>query len=119
MATAVDFVERVNQIDGVAGCLLVNSDGTLLGKTLDNPEVYSTLLQVTSGLSGEIMSNVGFSYCRYISFNRFNMQNFYVFPIDKFLLGVVQQADCSVSAMLERVYQLIGKVSTSEAGNIS
>ena len=119
MATAVDFVDRVNQINGVAGCVLVKNDGTLLGKTLDDSEVYSTLLQVTSGLSGDIMSNVGFSYCRYVSFNRPNMQNFYVFPIEKYLLGVVQQPDCSVAAMLEKVYHLIGRVSTREGGSIS
>jgi hypothetical protein len=119
MASAIDFVERINQIDGVAGCLLVKSDGVLLGKTLDDSEVFSTLLQVTSGLSDEIMSNVGFSYCRYICFSRLNMQNFYVFPIDTYLLGVVQQADCSISVMLERIYQLIGRVSTSGGESIS
>jgi len=119
MANAKDFVERINQIDGVAGCLLVKGDGGLLGNTLADPEAFSTLLQVTSGLSREIMKNVGFSYCRYISFNRLNLQDFYVFPIGKYLLGVVQQSDCSVSAMLERVYQLIGRVSTNGTESIS
>ncbi|WP_321369128.1 hypothetical protein [uncultured Desulfuromusa sp.] len=119
MATAIDFVERVHQVDGVAGCVLVKDDGKLLGNTLDDSEVYSTLLQVTSGISGDIMSNVGFSYCRYICFNRHNMQNFYVFPIDNYLLGVVQEANCSVSPMLDRVYQLVGRVSTGGPGNMS
>jgi hypothetical protein len=119
MASAKDFVDRIDQIDGVAGCVLVKEDGMLLGKTLDDSEVYSTLLQVTSGLSADIMTNVGFSYCRYVSFTRLNMQNFYVFPIDKYLLGIVQQADCSASAMLDRVYHLIGRVSTRGKESIS
>ena len=118
MASAIDFVERIHQIDGVAGCLLVKSDGALLGKTVDDADVFSTLLQVTSALSTEIMSNVGLSYCRYVCFSRLNMQNFYVFPIDKYLLGVVQQADCSISVMLERIYQLIGRVATSGAEGV-
>ena len=119
MATAKDFVGRINQIDGVAGCVLIKDDGVLLGQTLDDPEVYSTLLQVSAGLSNEIMDKVGFSYCRYLSFNRINNQNFYVFPIDNYLLGIVQQADCSVAAMLEIVNQLIGRVSTGGAGTVS
>ena len=119
MATAKEFVDRINQIDGVAGCLLVRNDGTALGQTLDDQEVYSTLLQISSRLFGEIMNNVGFSHCRYLCFNRLNMQHFYVLPIEKYLLGVVQQADCSVATMLERVYQLIGRVSTSGAVTVS
>jgi len=111
MATAKEFVDRINQIDGVAGCLLIKDDGMLLGQTLDDSEVYSTLLQISAGLSADIMNKIGFSYCRYLSFNRNNNQNFYVFPIENYLLGIVQQADCSVAVMLDIVYQLIGRVS--------
>ncbi|SEA00293.1 hypothetical protein SAMN05660420_01029 [Desulfuromusa kysingii] len=119
MATAVDFVERINQIEGVSGCVLVKDDGTLLGNTLGDTEDYSGLLQVTSGLSADIMNNVGFSYCRYICFNRDNMQNFYVFPIANYLLGIVQQTDCSVARMLDKVYHLVSRVSTGGAGSHS
>ncbi len=119
MASATDFVNRISQIEGVAGCLLVRGDGALLGKTIDDPEVYTALLQVSSSLSDEIMGHVGFSYCRHICFSRLNMQNFYVFPIDKYLLGVVQQPNCSIAVMLESVYQLIGRVSTREAESAS
>lgn len=119
MATAKDFVDRISQIDGVAGCLLVRDDGLVLGQTLDDPEVYSTLMQISSGLSENIMSNVGFSHCQYLSFNRTNMQNFYIFPIDKYLLGVVQQENSSLSFLLEKVFQLIGRVSTGGSGPIS
>ena len=111
MATAKEFIARINQIDGVADCLLIKDDGVLLGQTLDDPEVYSTLMQISAGLSIDIMDKIGFSYCRYISFNRTNNQRFYIFPIENYLLGIVQQADCSVDVMLEIVYQLIGRVS--------
>ena len=119
MATAKDFVDRINQIDGVAGCLLIKDDGVQYGQTLDDPEAYSALMQISSGLSADIMDKIGFSYCHHLSFNRINNQNFYVFPIDNYLLGIVQQADCSVTAMLEIVYQLIGRVSTSGAKTAS
>ncbi|MEA3544422.1 MAG: roadblock/LC7 domain-containing protein [Thermodesulfobacteriota bacterium] len=113
MATAKDFIGRIHQIEGVAGCLLINNNGVSLGQTLDDTEVYSTLMQISAGLSADIMNKIGSSCCRYVSFNRTNNQNFYVFPIDNYLLGIVQRENCSVAAMLEAVYQLINRVSTS------
>jgi len=115
MATEKDFVERINRIDGIAGCLLMKNDGALLAQTMEDSEVYSPLLQISSGLSNDIMSSAGFSYCRYLSFNRSNEQTFHIFPIEKYLLGVIQQTDCSVNDMLEEVFYLIGKVSTNGA----
>ncbi|MCK5912534.1 MAG: roadblock/LC7 domain-containing protein [Desulfuromusa sp.] len=115
MATAKDFVGRINQIDGVAGCLLIKNDGVLFGQTVDDAEVYSALLQISNSLSADIMEKIGFSYCRHISFSRTNNQNFYVFPIDNYLLGIVQKSDCSVAPMLETVYRFINRVATGRS----
>jgi len=111
MATAKDFVERINRIAGVAGCLLVRNDGQVI--------IDSALLQISSGLARDIMTNVGFSHCHYISFNRVNNQTFYIFPIEKYLLGITQQADCSVADMLDQVSRLVGKVSTNGAKTVA
>ena len=119
MATAKDFVERINRIAGVAGCLLVRNDGQVISQTVDDNEVDSDLLQISSGLARDIMTNVGFSHCHYISFNRVNNQTFYIFPIEKYLLGVTQQADCSVADMLDQVSRLVGKVSTNGAKTVA
>jgi hypothetical protein len=118
MATAGEFVTQINKIDGVSGCLLVRNDGVLLGQTIDDPEIYSTLLLISGGLSREIMENTGFSYCRHLSFSRSRKRNFYVFPIDKYLLGVVQRTDSYVPDMLEAVYRLIGRVSTDNSADL-
>lgn len=112
MANAKDFVERVGQIEGVAGCLLTKKDGVLLGQSLNDPEVYAALMQISAGQAFEIMDKIGFSYCRHICFNRKNNLHFYVFPIDNFLLGVVQNSDCDVSEMLDAIYLLISRVRT-------
>lgn len=115
MATAKDFISRVSHVDGVAGCLLIRDDGVLLGQTLEDPEVYSTLMQISGGLAHDIMNKIGFSYCRHLSFSRVNNRHFYLFPIDKYLLGIVQRTDCYVPDMLEAVYRLIGRVSTRQS----
>ncbi len=90
MATAKDFVDRVNQIEGIAGCVLIRNDGVQIAKTLDDQENYVPLLQTGSNLANDIMESIGFSYCRYLSFDRENMENLYVFPVDNYLLGIPQ-----------------------------
>ncbi len=113
MATARDFVTRIDRVDGVAGCLLIKADGGLLGQTVEDPETYTTLMQIGAGQALEIMDKIGFSYCRHLCFNRLNNRHFYVFPIDGYLLGVVQRSNCYVPDMLDEVYRLIGRVSTA------
>ena len=44
MATANVFVERVEQVEGVEGCILISLEGATLGCTLADPDRYSALM---------------------------------------------------------------------------
>lgn len=111
MATAKDFVARISQIDGIAGCLLVKKDGVVLGKTVQAQEPYAALMIEAEQQAVEIMNSIGFIYCRHLCFNRENGCHFYLFPIDNYLLGVIQRIDCDVPEMLDSVYNLVSRVS--------
>lgn len=112
MATAKEFVDRISNIEGVSGCLLVREDGEILGRSLEDPDLYTSLM-IHGGISARgIMDKVGFSYCRYLSFNREGKEHFHLFPIDKFYLGVIQTSECYVPDMLQAVLRLIGRVTT-------
>ena len=113
MATAKDFITRVDQIDGVNGCLLIRANGSCIGQTLEDIDAYTVLIQDSVKLSDDIMEKNGFSFCRNISFRRGDNGSFYVFPIKNYFLGVLLDADCSKSTILERVYQLINRVSVA------
>jgi len=113
MATAKDFVARIDQIDGVNGCLLIKDGGSCLGQTLDNIDAYADLIQDSVKLANDIMEKNGFSFCRNICFQRGDNGSFYIFPIRNYFLGVLLDADCSRSTILERVYQLINRVSVA------
>ncbi|MCK4503844.1 MAG: hypothetical protein KAU22_12485 [Desulfuromonadales bacterium] len=119
MANAKDFVDRVSQINGIAGCVLIRKDGTQIAQTLANPKKYSALMQTSNVLSVDIMESMGFGYCCYVSFAQENMDEFYVFSIDNYLLGVVKMSECSLATMLDMVYQLIGRVSTGNTEGVS
>ena len=112
MATAKDFVARISKVAGVSGCLLIRRDGTLVGRAIDDPENYTILMQISGGLAHDIQDNIGASSCRSVNFGRQGEDNFYVFPIDNYLLGVVPQPGAERIAMLDEVYRLIGRVTT-------
>jgi len=112
MATAKDFITHVDRIHGVSGSLLVRADGALLGQSLEDPELYSTLLGVSGATLAGVKGSVDFGCCRQLSFNRENQQGFHVFPIGRYLLGVLQSADCREPEMFAAVQRLIGRVST-------
>lgn len=115
MATAKDFVVRVSKVSGVSGCLLIKRDGTLVGRAIDDPENYTILMQISGGLAHDIQENIGASNCCSVNFGCQGEDNFYVFPIDNYLLGVVAQAGTEQSAMLEEVYRLVGRVTTGSS----
>lgn len=110
MATAKEFVAHVAKINGVSGCLLVRNDGALLGQNLDDPERYSALLLLAAGLATEIQDKAGFSHCRHISFNCTGQDHFHIFPIDRYLLGIVQNDNNP--GTINAVYRLTSRVST-------
>ena len=112
MATAKEFVARISEVDGVAGCVLVREDGEILGCNLEDPDLYASLMILGGTSACGIMDKVGFSYCRHLSFNRNGKQHFNLFPIGKFYLGVIQAPDCYIPDMLQGVLRLIGRVTT-------
>lgn len=114
MATAKDFVARVSKVSGVSGCLLIKQDGTLVGRAIEDPENYTILMQISGSLSQDIRDYIGASNCRCVNFGCLGESHFFVFPIDHYLLGVVAQSQEDQGAMLDEIYRLIGRVTTSQ-----
>lgn len=115
MANAKDFVTNIIQINGVAECLLIRNDGVLLARANVDSRNYSSLMIASEEAISGIMKTSGFGNCRHLSFNRESEQHFYIFPIDKYLLGVKQSSNCSIPDMLKAIYSLIDRVSTGKS----
>ncbi len=114
MATAQDFISKINQINGVDSCLLVKNDGTRIGNTCraDDPEIFADLMLISNTLADDITAKTGFSRCRHLSFSCQGSRQFYVFPIDNYLLGVIQADNAHAAEMLSEIDRLISRVST-------
>ncbi len=114
MATAKDFIARVSKVAGVAGCLLIKQDGTLVGRAIEDPENYTILMQISGSLSHDIQEHIGASNCRCVNFGCLGESHFLVFPIDHYLLGVVASSKEDQANMLDEIYRLIGRVTTGQ-----
>jgi len=113
MATVKEFLIRINQIEGVDGCLLIKDDGSPLGHMIDDAKKLSSLLTIGGKYARDIMDKAGFTYCRHLTFDRENGEKFYLFPVDKFYLGLMQTPDCPEEEMIKKVNYLLSLVKTS------
>jgi hypothetical protein len=110
MATIKDFLTRIKSIEGVAGCLLIKSDGSLLGHIMNDHEKLPPLLVICSNYARDLMAKTGFAHCQSISFNRQSGHNFHVFLFQQYYLGVVQTQDCPLKDMLAKINHLLSLV---------
>ena len=110
MATVKEFLARINEIEGVAGCLLVRGDGSLIGQMVEDSEMLSSLLLLSGKYAQDIMVKAGFSYCRSLCFNRERGENFYMFTLNTYYLGVVQAPNSSTEKMTAKVNHLLSLV---------
>ena len=115
MATVKDFLTRIKNIEGVAGCLLIKKDGSLLGHIIKEPEKFPPLLIICGNYARDIMEKTGFAHCQSITFNRQSGHNFHIFLFQQYYLGITQTRDCPLKDMLAKVNHLLSLVKGDES----
>lgn len=107
MANLEAFAQRVLKIDGVEQFIFIRNDGHILIHNVENPETLSALVAFT-GLSGEAMRAViGATYFRHLHISRQNKENFLIFPLDNYFLGILQHSEAYTPDVIHRVARLI------------
>lgn len=119
MGTVKEFLALVKDVDGVDECLLVKEDGQLLGHMIDDPEKFAALLAIGGKYARDIMGRMGFTYCRFLSFERSGGQTFHIFPVDKYYLGIVQSPEFPLDKMIKRVSYLLSLIKTGGSNDMN
>ncbi len=118
MATLQDFVQRVRRIKGVARFLLLRSDGRLLAHNLERPEGFSELMPLIGLGSRSIQKSMGFSRFNYFMVGRKQGENFLVFSLGSYQLGVEVAPECSGPEVADGIMELLRKTRVqSKAGH--
>jgi len=110
MASAKDFVNRIKTLEGVAGCLLVRDDGTMLARTHRFPDEYATLFILANQYAENIQAAAGSSYLKFLSFYRAGGNHYHVFKFQNFYLGVAQARECDQVKLLGQLDQILGAI---------
>ncbi len=103
------FSKRILEINGVKRYILVRDDGEILVHNLqeENPETISSIL-LFSGLNcNKIRSGFGFRNLKYLSVSKENNENLFIFPMEKYFLGVMQHSNANSMELLKDLSNFI------------
>ncbi len=106
-----EVLSHVKRINGVAGYILLNRQGSILAysENMQRPEKLSKMVY----FCGKKIATLGRKYFKYVSFSRKNNSNILIFPVGNYFLGVVKQKGIknftTASAVMEFLNILTGK----------
>ncbi len=89
-----EFANKILQIQGVGGFVLVRNNGQLLASKTDitiDPQTLAAMMILSSQDCKTLQSIMGFSRYHYLMVTQEKIGNLYVFQIQNHLLGVIHR----------------------------
>lgn len=114
------FLNRLSKIAGIKNYILVRQDGEIMTHNFEeeNPETISSILLFTTLNCEKIKAGFGFRNLKYLTVSKENNENLFIFPLDKYFLGIMQHPTVDSIDLLKELSAFVNAiVSTKE--NIS
>ena len=102
MATLSDFA-KIAEIKGVAHYVLVKNNGTIASHNAQQPESLAKMV-LACGLNCDETGKTRFTY---FVFSLGNRENYCIFPVGNYYLGVLLQAGIDVDLMVNTIIEFI------------
>ncbi|MEA2082943.1 MAG: hypothetical protein U9O82_01630 [Thermodesulfobacteriota bacterium] len=102
MATLSDFA-GIAGIKGVENYVLVKSDGTIVSHNAKHPESLAKMV-LGCGLNCDKIGKARFTY---FVFSRGTRENYFIFPVGNYYLGLQQQADIDAELIANTIIEFI------------
>ncbi len=99
-------IERFTSILNVPGVdqyILVDRTGKIFAHAMPEPKKMAEIVSVCGFQSHAI----GKDNFRYVVFSRENQENFFIFPVGKYYLGVIKQKNMNNDALAENIIQFL------------
>ncbi len=117
MATKEQFAEQIARVPGVKNYLLARGDGRVLVHNLSGAERLASMMVIGGLCSERIRALSGLNCLRYLVLGRTGQENFLVFPLEKYLLGVVQHPEVPPGEVAQGVSAFIEQLLRSRNSN--
>ncbi|RME38106.1 MAG: roadblock/LC7 domain-containing protein [Deltaproteobacteria bacterium] len=101
------FAARMKAIEGVEQFVLVRKDGRIITHNLEDPDELAALATLCGLQAESIAQALGFTPMDYQVLQRDSGKNVSVFRLDKYFVGVIQQADSPLEELIDRVTRFL------------
>ncbi|MFA5902541.1 MAG: roadblock/LC7 domain-containing protein [Desulfobacula sp.] len=99
----VEQFGSILKVTGIDQYILVDKTAKIITHNMTDPEKMAEITSVCGFKSQEI----GKSNFSYIMFSRKNHNNFFIFPVGKYYLGVIKQKTVSNDLLVENILQFL------------
>lgn len=107
------FANRILQIQGVGGFILIQGDGQILASKTDmsiKPQTLAAMMILSGQDCITLRKTMGFSRYHYLMISREKDGNLYVFPVQDHFLGVIHRCPDHDPAFVKKIKQFIQDV---------
>ncbi len=94
---------RISELSGVDQYVLVDSQARVIRHAMTDPEEMAEMVSTC----GRCALAVGRARFRHLIFSRTRRNDFFIFPVGKYYLGVLKEKSVSPTELLERVTEFI------------
>ena len=113
MATARQFVQELLRIPGIEGYCLVRPDGRVLVHNLEAAEETAALVLLCGQAGKTIRKGMGLQHFRHLALGRENSEHLLVFPVEQYLLGIIQSPEATTHDLVEALYHFLLRITRS------
>ncbi len=110
------FTDRLLRIDGVQHYIFVRGDGHILAHNVREPSALSSLIAFSGHSCDAIRPLIGTTGFHYITFSCTGRNHFYIFPVRRHFLGIIQHPDAYPPDVIEGVSRLLQNILSRKQG---
>ncbi|MFH2065290.1 MAG: roadblock/LC7 domain-containing protein [Pseudomonadota bacterium] len=107
------FANRILQIQGIGGFILIQGDGQILASKTDmstRPQTLAAMMILSGQDCNTLRKTMGLSQYHYLMISREKGEKLYVFPVQGHFLGVIHRCPDHNPSFVKKIKQFIQDV---------
>lgn len=101
------FAKRLSQIGGIKHFVLARNDGVIVSHNHPAPDDLASLTALCGMYALQVKDILEFCRFEYMCMNRSNHEDFLIFPLDRYFLGVVHHSGISQNGLVEKLTRFL------------
>jgi len=99
-------LKKINTLEGIQQYIVIDHHGNIISQNSKAPETMARIL----ASCGKNFYAIGKSNFKFCVFSRKNKQDFFIFPVGKYYLGVIKQKDINRFVLTDAIVDFLTEV---------